>query len=82
MRDLQNGRSNVYKANSVGNFPRGRSSGKFEDQWYVNRFIIKKNAVMSFSVFPKRFTVIGHYGQQRIVEQASRLQSGNELSHH
>ncbi len=80
MRGLQNCRGNVYKANAVFNFLRRRSSGKFEDQWNVNRFIIKKNAVVHFAVFAEGFAVIRHNSDQRGIEHATRLHAGNEFA--
>ena len=47
----------------------------------MDGFIVEESAVGIFSVIAKRFAMVGHHGDQRVVEEAASAKLGQQLSY-
>jgi hypothetical protein len=67
---LKNGWRQIDQAcNSIDTLTAKTIAGKFEDQGYVDRSVVKKNTVGQFAMVSQGFAVIGCDYDQRIVMQ-------------
>src|SRR2546422_5663608 len=76
----QDGRRDVNQPDPGLHFRPGGLPGKLEQQRYVDRFVVKKNAVMLFAVLAERLTMVRHNGNQATLEKTPRPQLAEELS--
>src|SRR6267142_1995366 len=80
MQRPQNRRCDVYQSDPRLHSRRGVLTRKLEQQRNVDRLVVKKNAVMLFSVLAERLAMICHHGDQGRFEETSPPQIGDQLS--